>query len=211
MSICPKCNSTRLITNTTNEFYDIHECPDCGNWSYKLLDYCCRSPSFSVVDYQYENGSKVLYKQCWHCGYAERNKPLNSWKFDDELRGEFNQVAYERRKELKDFERNSLYQRKTAIDYRNSRYYKYQEYLLSPEWKDKRTLVLQRDNNICQSCKEQPAEQVHHLTYDNLFNEPLEDLQALCCKCHDKIHSLDFYRALESALNNIGNDKRLNK
>lgn len=196
MTLCTKCNCARVKTNTTFEFYDILECPDCGNWSYRMLDDCCRSPFHSVVDYQYENGNKVLYMQCQHCGYADRKQPLTSRNFDADNRREFNKDTHERRKKLVNLERNSLYETKKGIDYQTSKYYKYREYLLSPEWREKRTLVLQRDNNFCHACKEQSAEQVHHLTYDNLFNEPLEDLQALCCKCHDKIHSLDFYRAL---------------
>jgi 5-methylcytosine-specific restriction endonuclease McrA len=193
MSICTKCNSTRVITNKTYEFYDILECPDCGNWSYQVLDDRCRSPFLLVVIHQSEDGRKVLYEQCRNCGYANRKKPLSFEKFRDYIRGEFNKEAHERRKKLIDLERNSLYANRKIIDFKNSKYYKYREYLLSPEWREKRKLVLQRDNNICQSCKEKTAEQVHHLTYDNLFKEPLEDLQALCCKCHDKVHDLDFF------------------
>jgi len=201
---CIKCSSTRVITNTTLEFHDILECPDCGNWTYQLLDDCCRSPFISVVDLQYEDGSKVLYEQCRNCGYANRKKPLSFKKFRVDIRGELNINAHERRKKLIDLERNSLYANRKIIDFKNSKYYKYREYLLAPEWREKRKLVFQRENGICQACKGQPAEEVHHLTYDNLFNEPLEDLQALCGKCHDKVHDLDFFRAFESVLNKVG-------
>ncbi|ARV16876.1 hypothetical protein BTO07_09540 [Polaribacter sp. SA4-12] len=70
----------------------------------------------------------------------------------------------------------------------NSRKGKYNEYLLSEKWKTKRNEVLKRDNSLCRVCKEKKAEDVHHLTYENLFNEKLEDLISVCRKCHLEIH-----------------------
>lgn len=35
---------------------------------------------------------------------------------------------------------------------------------------------------------ENEAKQVHHKNYDNIGREPLEDLQALCKKCHAERH-----------------------
>lgn len=58
----------------------------------------------------------------------------------------------------------------------------------SPEWQERREAVLSRDDHTCQVCKIRPAEQVHHLSYANLGDEPLEDLQAVCSACHEAIH-----------------------
>ncbi|WP_377477665.1 HNH endonuclease [Olivibacter oleidegradans] len=77
---------------------------------------------------------------------------------------------------------------KPNFNYLNSKYYKYKNYLLSVEWKEKRRLVLERDNSLCQHCMTATAENIHHLKYDNLFNEPLEDLLSLCKPCHEKEH-----------------------
>lgn len=62
-------------------------------------------------------------------------------------------------------------------------------------WLHKRSVVLRRDDYLCQECKrygsDKQAEQVHHIN-------PLEDypelayindnLISLCTKCHDKMH-----------------------
>jgi hypothetical protein len=64
----------------------------------------------------------------------------------------------------------------------------YAEYLDSPEWASKRAQVLRRDKYTCQIHKNgctRKAVQVHHLTYENVGNEPLEDLTSACVHCHD--------------------------
>jgi 5-methylcytosine-specific restriction endonuclease McrA len=65
---------------------------------------------------------------------------------------------------------------------------KYKAYLKSDKWKAKRKEVLERDDYTCQECGFR-AWQVHHLTYKNIFNEPLEDLISICGDCHRDIHN----------------------
>jgi hypothetical protein len=64
----------------------------------------------------------------------------------------------------------------------------YGEYLKSAEWADRRAKVLKRDRFACQlhqrGCT-RLAEQVHHLTYERVGDEPLEDLISVCVHCHD--------------------------
>ena len=62
-------------------------------------------------------------------------------------------------------------------------YGQYKAYLRSNQWKGKRQLALDRDK-CCQYCSSTEHLQVHHKTYDNLFNEPLDDLVTLCRRCH---------------------------
>jgi len=54
-----------------------------------------------------------------------------------------------------------------------------------------RSLVLQRDNHLCQACLSREATQVHHLSY-RLFKEigasAAFELVAICHRCHSKIH-----------------------
>ena len=64
----------------------------------------------------------------------------------------------------------------------------YRDYLLSPEWAKRREKVLRRANGICEGCGEARATQVHHKTYDHIYNEPLFDLVAICKACHESIH-----------------------
>ena len=61
--------------------------------------------------------------------------------------------------------------------------------------KDWRRLVMQRDNYLCQRCKEQGritvAKIAHHIKPTNEYPELALDIdngQALCFKCHEEIH-----------------------
>lgn len=76
------------------------------------------------------------------------------------------------------------------------KYRNYKEYLKSPEWQAKRKAVFERalknakSNNrfgTCEKCGYQPYKpclQVHHLTYEHVYDERLEELQLLCPRCH---------------------------
>ena len=64
----------------------------------------------------------------------------------------------------------------------------YAVYLKSVEWRKKRSQVFKRAGYICERCHQGEAVQAHHLTYAHVFNEPLEDLQAVCYRCHELTH-----------------------
>lgn len=66
----------------------------------------------------------------------------------------------------------------------------YQEYLEGPEWQRIRDKVLARANNVCEGCLEAPATQVHHATYDNIYDELAFQLLAVCRSCHEKVHKI---------------------
>ncbi len=68
-----------------------------------------------------------------------------------------------------------------------------QQYMLSEEWQELRTLVFTRDNHTCQSCGSQSSLNCHHVTYINLNNENLEDLITLCKSCHQYQHDIYGY------------------
>ena len=62
----------------------------------------------------------------------------------------------------------------------------YQKYMRSKEWKAKRQEKLEACDHKCEcegGCYRK-ATQIHHLHYDTLGEESMEDLQALCPKCH---------------------------
>mgnify|MGYP001560286122 CR=1 FL=1 len=60
-------------------------------------------------------------------------------------------------------------------------------YLVSLRWKVRRQQRLMRDQWRCQDCGARATE-VHHLTYDRLFEELLNDLLSLCRRCHRLRH-----------------------
>ena len=64
----------------------------------------------------------------------------------------------------------------------------YSAYLETPEWAERRRLVLQRARGLCEGCRSAPAAHVHHLTYEHAGDELLFELVALCLACHQKAH-----------------------
>jgi len=67
----------------------------------------------------------------------------------------------------------------------------YRKYLLTPEWKQRRVFVLERDGRACVLCGSVDELQVHHRTYERRGDELLSDLTTLCAECHAKHHGKD--------------------
>lgn len=65
--------------------------------------------------------------------------------------------------------------------------FKYEDYITSWIWYDKRDLFLKLNEWRCGIC-DGKATQVHHLHYKTLGNEGSKDLLAVCKKCHKDIH-----------------------
>ncbi len=63
----------------------------------------------------------------------------------------------------------------------------YAEYLQSPEWRAKADAAMRRARGFCERCG-RPAQEVHHKTYERLFCERDDDLEALCAPCHRMEH-----------------------
>lgn len=69
------------------------------------------------------------------------------------------------------------------------RWESYQQYLNSNTWKKKRKRKLHQVGYKCEICSGTDNLQVHHLTYERIFQEPLSDLQVLCGdNCHPTEH-----------------------
>lgn len=71
-------------------------------------------------------------------------------------------------------------------------YSSYQEYLLSPEWKEIRRRVLARDNFECVACGA-AADCVHHNGYHTaaLTGRSLDALFSLCNDCHEYVEFIN--------------------
>lgn len=61
-------------------------------------------------------------------------------------------------------------------------------YYETDHWRETRDERMQRDDMLCVLCGEFSQLQVHHVTYRNLFHEPLCDLMTVCETCHSRIH-----------------------
>lgn len=66
----------------------------------------------------------------------------------------------------------------------------YATYLKSEKWQVKRLELFALRGRKCETCSATKNIQVHHLHYRNIFDEKMEDLQALCVKCHRKVHEI---------------------
>ena len=65
---------------------------------------------------------------------------------------------------------------------------KYQKYLQSDAWQEKRATILKMSGYRCRRCGARATE-VHHETYKRIYKERLSDLTALCRSCHEKAHT----------------------
>lgn len=63
----------------------------------------------------------------------------------------------------------------------------YESYIASPQWKQRRQKVLERDSFQCQACLSSEDLEVHHKTYARLGHEDLDDLITFCHDCHEAI------------------------
>jgi len=68
----------------------------------------------------------------------------------------------------------------------------YHQYLKSDKWQNIRMNAGDNSDNRCSKCGSVDYIQIHHLTYDHVFEEQLypEDLVVLCRKCHEKVHGI---------------------
>lgn len=64
----------------------------------------------------------------------------------------------------------------------------YDNYLQSPQWRNKRQELFNERGKKCEHCGATTQIHVHHIHYRNLGNEKLEDLMVLCKSCHEEEH-----------------------
>lgn len=80
-------------------------------------------------------------------------------------------------------------------------------YLQSPEWQTLRFTVFERDGYMCQSCGSKHNLNCHHISYENLGNESLEQLTTLCQVCHTQLHQqLGYDRTTLYPIKELTND-----
>lgn len=65
---------------------------------------------------------------------------------------------------------------------------KYDEYMQSQRWREKRERALEWAEHRCQLCASGDRLEVHHNTYENLGHEKPADLIVLCTTCHGRFH-----------------------
>lgn len=69
----------------------------------------------------------------------------------------------------------------------------YKRYISSLKWKNFKQDIIDERGASCEECRK-PCDKLdlHHKTYDRLFNEGREDVVLLCRSCHEKVHGRKF-------------------
>lgn len=62
--------------------------------------------------------------------------------------------------------------------------FNFKRYLASREWALVKRAVRERSGGLCERCHFRTADEVHHLTYERIGAEHLDDLLYLCKPCH---------------------------
>jgi hypothetical protein len=166
---------------------------------------CKHEPPHLKIKKNVSSNNAVGFRlQCNNCGSfvsAFKKDDVNQmygWEkiqgieqFDHELRMKFIDKVCRFRQQLNEETYKKYYSSHSIKNFENMKYKeRYEEYLASDEWHDKRRLVLDRCNYICEACGINEAKQAHHLTYANIFDEYLFELIGVCLPCHKKIHTL---------------------
>ncbi|TXH16947.1 MAG: hypothetical protein E6R03_04690 [Hyphomicrobiaceae bacterium] len=61
----------------------------------------------------------------------------------------------------------------------------YRNYIRSEEWREFREIALDHHGRRCGRCGHKKRLQVHHLHYENLGDESVDDVTILCFWCHE--------------------------
>jgi len=64
----------------------------------------------------------------------------------------------------------------------------YEKYMKSAAWEAKKSAYYSKRKKKCASCCTTESIHLHHLSYDNLGDEPFKDLMPLCDMCHGALH-----------------------
>lgn len=136
----------------------------------------------------------VVFISCW----IKYDEIIDYFEKIEKIKQEYNE-EYDEEYKIKDSDDNHLEQK----DYKNVNrqlkrdiynYQFYLDYLKSDDWKMKKIQRFLIDNSQCQECNKLLSlkeSHCHHKTYDNLFDEPMEDLETLCRYCHMEVRHAD--------------------
>lgn len=192
---CPRCGHAVTVEKT--EFFESLICENC--FDYWIIDdvegECCRSPDFHKVKMVISGGGIQVREQCRNCGYLKSNAiavPPQERALLPLADLALKERSYDRKWDIKREANIRACDRKAAKK-KTDWMAQYSRYLISPEWRQKRELVLRRDNYLCQCCLSAIATQVHHKSYefvDLAGNEPAFDLAAVCTPCHEQIETM---------------------
>lgn len=184
---CPKCNSIKIEKHESAN-YTLYSCTICDRiFGQKISDpsQCCDYKNVKIVKLEMSNGKYRKAECCINC--------LKTYINVKKETPHYMTVSYEERQKLKNSgttEFSNLYN--SILQKRRHYKQRYHEYLSSEEWKKKRLERLKIDKFTCQNCGNKSSRlDVHHITYETLYNESINDIITLCHPCHFKLHEND--------------------
>jgi len=174
--------------------HPVYKVKDNGQSFQYLIAYCPHDDKADVVRTKSANGSPLFRWRCRTCtklfavvsraDVVRTSTPWFELPDEENSHGEYFEEVHRHVTAANEQNREKWLQ-----DSQQKRNLEYHEYLQSSAWRLKRDAVMKRDNRLCQGCLKNQATQVHHLTYDRIFNEMLFDLVAICHECHiNKVH-----------------------
>jgi hypothetical protein len=145
--------------------------------------------------YALANGYGVSYKKqckyCGACGVMEKKEPTKGSEVINEQ--DSKEHAENAKQQIQEYREERV---RMEIEFeklqRESFKEQYHQYLQSDLWKNKRDLILKRDNYTCQSCLVKQATEVHHFSYESYKQKPGSErgweLISVCRDCHKREH-----------------------
>jgi hypothetical protein len=146
--------------------------------------WACAHETTKLVWSPISGGGRQLRRQCLRCfeiigSTIPHNQASHDTSMADLARREQRHVEHQSR-------RDDIIRRlaRREADW----WARYNEYLTTEKWQRIRARVMERARDLCEGCRERPAQQVHHLTYKHVGDEFLFELVAVCEACHERIH-----------------------
>ena len=164
-----------------------------GLWR-DYLDDGCLHPETVIVRRINAAGGQFFSRYCPHCGVkwsamikradAEREGiAADLTEHDIDQRAEVYLAARQ-----EDFDKIVNAAAERVFDARPENTPAYQEYLRSPRWRRRAAKIMKRAGGKCEGCLTRDAQEVHHTTYDHIYEEFAFELLALCSQCHRRYH-----------------------
>lgn len=190
---CEKCLSENVRLLKSGIYHTGWFCNDCGHGEVDFYNgTCCGNQNLVDIRFEQVNGTWVQRVACSNCrtliGGAKK-KGDDFLKLRPYTQESYKQTEQDRRQSFTHLRNNlTSFSEKFREDKNRLWWEQYTAYLKTDKWKHLRQQVLERENFMCQGCHYSKAVHVHHTTYDNLGDELLFQLVALCVQCHNKLH-----------------------
>jgi hypothetical protein len=151
----------------------------------------CKHADTEVMKFTIADGRTQVVKCCVLCGerigtpLSQKDKEWVSTlkALPDDLIGSYRDRRNEKRTSL------LLALAKKQYADRGRFTHLYRKYMMSSEWRNRRSKVMKRCSGICEGCGDHPATEVHHLSYQHFMDEFLFELVGLCHNCHERLHA----------------------